>query len=269
MNRLQSELHRLYLPRSAAPAETDAPRADLIDPLDRVRALVLQVTRPPSWQVLSKVWQGVQAELDLPAPAIAVSGTDAIQLWFALAEPVPIAQAHAFLDGLRSRYLPDIEPGRIGLMPALDASALHPARHARLVPARHEPSGNWSAFVAPDLAPVFGDTPWLDIPPGEDGQAALLSGLETMEQTVFEAAVKRLGSSANRAPPTEAVAVASATPADAALTKTRPMSAATDEDPKQFLLRIMNDATVALALRIEAAKALLQHAKDHRSEPGD
>ena len=265
MNRLQSELHRLYLPQSTAQAETDARPSDLIDPLERVRALVLEVTRPPSWEVLSKVWQGVQADLGLPAPAIAVSGTDAIQLWFALAEPIPVSQAHAFLEGLRSRYLPDIEPSRIGLMPALDASALRQERHARLVPARHEPSGNWSAFVAPGLAPVFGDTPWLDIPPGEDGQAALLSGLETMTQTAFEAAVKRLGSSPNLAQLTEAVA----TSVEGALTKARPMTAAANQDPKQFLLRIMNDETVALALRIEAAKALLQHSNDHRSDQRD
>jgi len=244
MNRLQSELHRLYLPRSQAPAETDAPSWALIEPLDKVRAMVMELTRPPSWAVLSKVWHGVQTELDLPAPAIAVSGIDGLQLWFSLAEPIAVAQAHAFLERLQSRFLPDLEPGRLRLMPASDASALRQERHARLVPALHEQTGNWSAFVAPDLAPVFADTPWLDIPPNEEGQAALLSSLEAMTQTVFEAALEKLRPSTHQSQSTAA----------GATNVNEPL-----KDPKRFLLQIMNDDTVALALRIEAAKALLQH----------
>jgi len=243
-----------------ADADADARPSDLIDPLDRVRAMVLELTRPPSWEVLSRVWHGVQTALGLPAPAIAVSGVDGLQLWFALAEPIQVPQAHAFLDGLRSRFLPDIESSRVGLMPASDASALRQERHARLVPACQEQTGNWSAFVAPDLAPVFGDTPWLDIPPSEEGQAALLSSLDLTKQSVFEAAVQRLGPSANQPLSTAALA----TNADIPLANAPPVAAAAGEDPKRFLLRIMNDETIALALRIEAAKVLLQHSNDHR-----
>ena len=255
MNRLQSELHRLYLPRPQAHAETDAQSLALIEPLDRVRALVMELTRPPSWAVLSKVWRGVQTELELPAPAIAVSGIDGLQLWFSLAEPIAVAQAHAFLERLRLRFLPDIEPGRMRLMPAPDASV-------PLVPARQEHSGNWSAFVAPDLAPVFADTPWLDIPPSEEGQAALLSSLEVMKQTVFEAALEKLGPRAHQSHSTAAVAAS----VDEPLAHERPAAAAAGADPKRFLLQIMNDDTVALALRIEAAKALLQHSDGHRPQ---
>lgn len=207
--------------------------------------MVMELTRPPSWQILSRVWHGVQTELELPAPAIAVSGIDGLQLWFSIAEPIAVAQAHAFLECLRSRFLPELESGRIRLMPAPDASALRQELHARLIPARQEQTGNWSAFVAPDLAPVFADTPWLDIPPNEEGQAALLRGLEVMKQTAFEAALEKLG-------PSE-----------------RPVTSAAGGDPKQFLLRIMNDDTVTLALRIEAAKALLQHSSDHRPQQSD
>jgi len=261
MNRLQSELHRLYLPRPQAHAKTDAQSLALIEPLDRVRALVMELTRPPSWAVLSKVWRGVQTELELPAPAIAVSGIDGLQLWFSLAEPIAVAQAHAFLERLRVRFLPDIEPGRMHLMPAPDASAPRQERHAQLVPAPQE-SGNWSAFVAPDLAPVFADTPWLDIPPSEEGQAALLSSLEVMKQTVFEAALEKLGPRAQQSHSTAAVAAS----VDEPLTHERPVAAAAGADPKRFLLQIMNDDTVALALRIEAAKALLQHSDGHRPQ---
>jgi len=251
MNRLQSELHRLYLPRSPARAEPGAPSASLIDAHEQVRAMVIELTRPPSWELLARVWHGVQAELELPAPAIAVSGTDGLQLWFSLAEPIAASQAHAFLEGLRSRYLADIDPGRVGLMPAAQASLLRQPRHARPVPALQE-TGNWSAFVAPDLAPVFAETPWLDIPPSEEGQAALLRGLGVIKPAVFEAASKRLGPTTHRPEATAAV-----TPA------------AAGQDPTCFLRQVMNDAAVPMALRIEAAKTLLQYANDQPSAPGE
>ena len=222
MTRLESELQRLYLPQSAG----------------EVRAVVIELTRPPSWEVLSRIWRGVQTELELPAPAIAVSGTDGLQLWFSLAEPIAVSRAQAFLDGLRMRFLPEIEPDRFRLMPA------------GRVPAQQESTGNWSAFVAPDLAPVFGDTPWLDIPPNQDGQAALLRGLAMMDRPAFEAAVKRLAPSAE----VRVTAITPVTP----VKQTQPVAALADEDPRRFLLRVMNDDSVALALRIEAAKALLQ-----------
>jgi hypothetical protein len=227
--------------------------------------MVMELTRPPNWEVLSGLWRGVQTDLDLPAPAIAVSGIDGLQLWFSLAEPIPVAQAHAFLERLRSRFLPDIEPGRLRLMPAPDASALRQELHARLVPALQEQNGNWSAFVATDLAPVFSDTPWLDIPPNEEGQAALLRGLEVMKQTAFEAALQKLGPSTQQSHSTAAVAASVAEP----LSHEQPVAEAADGDPKRFLLQIMNDDTVALALRIEAAKALLQHSNNHRPQRSD
>ncbi|MES2098352.1 MAG: hypothetical protein V4569_00885 [Pseudomonadota bacterium] len=252
MNRLQSELHRLYLPRSAANAAADASSAALIGPAGAVRALVIELARPASWEVLARVWHGVQTELELPAPAIAVSGTDGLQLWFALAEPVAAARAHAFLEGLRARFLPDIAAHRVRLLPASDASALQPQGHARLVPALQAPGENWSAFVAPDLAPVFADTPWLDVAPSEEGQAALLHGLEATKPAAFEAALQRLRAGA---PPAHSTAEAAPRRAD-----DRPATTDADADPERFLRRVMDDDTVALALRIEAAKALLRHA---------
>lgn len=247
MNRLQSELRRLYLhqPQPQAHADADAQPSALIDASGTVRAMVMALTRAPSWELLSRVWRGVQTELALPAPAIAVSGTDALQLWFSLETPIAVAQARAFLAALRARFLPEIESGRVELMPA----------SARLVPALQEQTGNWSAFVAPDLAPVFGDTPWLDIPPGEEGQAALLSGLKVTAQSAFETALKRLEPSASRSDSTAAVAPR----IDAPLGLARPTITIAEGDPKRFLLQVMNDDSVALALRIEAAKALLQH----------
>ena len=256
MNRLQSELNRLYLPLSRAGAETDAQPLALVDPSDRVRAMVMELSSPPGWDALSKVWHGVQTELALPAPAIAVSGIAGLQLWFSLAEPIPVARAHAFLECLRQRFLADIEPGRVRLMPAADASALQQNLHAAPVPALQPGTGNWSAFLAPDLVPVFADTPWLDIPPNEEGQASLLRGIAVMEQAAFEAAFGKLvlAAQATQATP---VALASVGESVAPEVSGPPDAGA---DARRFLLQVMNDSTVALALRIEAAKALLPHA---------
>lgn len=238
MNKLTSELQRLYLFRPSAPQGDGAAPASLVGPDGTVRALVMELRRQPDWELLARVWQGVQAELDLPAPAIAVSGTDAMQLWFSLAESVTAAQAQAFLDGLRQRFLPDVDARRLRLLPTPDL------QHAQLVQAVQADTGNWSAFVAPDLAPVFGDTPWLDIPPNEEGQASLLRGIAVTKKAAFEAALQTLGGGAQtvQAPvqaPVQALDVGG--------------------DPVRFLRRVMDDEGVPMALRIEAAKALLPY----------
>jgi hypothetical protein len=231
----------------------------LIGPDGLVRAMVMKLTGPPDWDPLSSVWRGVQTELDLPAPAVAVSGVDGLQLWFSLAEPVHASQAHGFLESLRARFLPDVEPRRLCLLPATDASAPHQVTHADLVPARHDPTGHWSAFVAADLAPVFAETPWLEGPPNEEGQAALLRGLASIKPAAFTQALQRL------APGPAGLEVTVPHPHP----KTQQGTAAPDGDPARFLRQVMNDDSVALAIRVEAAKALLQHSTGVQSRPGD
>lgn len=228
MNRLQSELRRLYLLPSP---ETDG---QLMDASGQVRAMVMELTGPADWDELSRVWRGVQADLELPAPGIAVSGTEGLQLWFSLQLPVSASRATAFLAGLRSGYLTDVAAARLRSSP----SASGPAFDTALVPAEQASTGNWSAFVAPDLAPVFADTPWLDIQPGVEGQADLLARLQSIKPAAFDAVLLGLG---------PAVPVAQASTSDAA-----------DVDARRFLQQVLNDETVALALRIEAAKALLR-----------
>jgi len=223
MNRLQSEQQRLYHPSAASPA-------------GNLRAMVLELGDPADWTALSKVWRGVQADLQLPAPAIAVSGDDALQLWFSLQAPVGLARAADFLQRVRERYLPDIASKRVRLMPS-DAAADLP-----VVPAQWAATGNWSAYVAPDLAPIFADTPWLDIEPGAEGQADLLARLESITPVAFDAALHLLAPAAHE-------------PAAKAMPSTGQVP---DVDPRRFLQHVLNDETVTLALRIEAAKALLQ-----------
>lgn len=218
MNRLPDELQRLY-PRS--------------DPSAEPSALVLGVSGPSAWQSLVAVWKGVQSDLGLPAPAITVNGRDGLQLWFSLQQPVGSGPGQAFLDGLCRRYLAELPPSRI-------------STSAMPVPALQPDTGVWSAFIAPDLAPVFEDTPWLDSPPGDDGQAGLLARLQRTPVALFDAALAQLSDAAPTAPPASAGAPvpAPATPAGPA---------------RRFLLAVMNDSTAPLAQRIEAAKALLPY----------
>ena len=245
MNRLQRELQRLYGPLDDAGLGLGLDARGMGDAQGRVRAMVLELARPADWAALSAVWGGVQADLALPAPAIAVNGSDGCQLWFSLVEPVPAPQAGAFLDALRRRYLGEIEPGRVAMLPALDTASARPLLHARPVPALQADSGLWSAFVASDLVSMFADEPWLDTPPNPDGKALLLALLKSIPPAAFELALQRLRPAAVPSAPVQASN-------DAA-------RAAASHDPKRFLLDVMNNDSLELALRIEAAKALLPY----------
>lgn len=232
MSRLHTEQQRLY--------------SDATD--GRTRALVLGLARPADWAALRAVWQGVQADLELPAPAIAVSGTDSYQLWFSLAQPVAQELAQRFLEQLRQRYLPDVAPARIQRWPPVDVASPEQVRRAPAVPARQEATGNWSAFVSPDLPAVFGEDPWLDMAPGLDAQAELLSRLKCIQPDEWAHALRRMNTA--EIPPTQ--------PAHApAQTKPPEPPGNAPMEPRQFLMSVMNDASAPLALRVEAAKALL------------
>lgn len=228
MNRLLTELQRLY----AAPATAPASGKQAAE--GPARAMLLELARPADWDALGAVWRGVQADLELPAPAIAVNGRDGYQLWFSLADPVPAEQALAFLEGLRRRYLGGIAAQRLTLAPT-----------AQELPPRQLPSGLWSALLAPDLAPVFAEEPWLDTEPGAEGQADLLCRIQSIKSAEFRAALERLGPD-TPAPQADTVSAAPAPSADAG-----------QDEPRRFLLGVMNDASVPLHLRIEAAKGLL------------
>ena len=252
MNRLKQELQRLYGPQADAGLEPGFDDRGMGDAQRQVRAMVLELARPADWAALSAVWGGVQADLALPAPAIAVNGSDGCQLWFSLVEPVPAPQARAFLDALRQRYLGDSAPSRVAMLPALDPTSARPLPLARPVPALQADTGVWSAFVASDLVPMFTDEPWLDVPPNPDGQAQLLAPLKSIPPAEFALALQRLGPAAVPSAPGQT--------SDAAA------QAAASLDPKRFLLDVMNNDGLDLALRIEAAKALLPYFDAARCE---
>ena len=259
MSTLQAELQRLYLPRDPDLQTPPDGESYLIAPDGRVRAMVLELARPADWTALSALWHGVQAELGLPAPAIAVSGIDGFQLWFSLAEPVPVANAFAFLESLRLRYLSQVATERITTRPFIDGPMPQKAVHAALVPRQREETGRWSAFVASDLAAIFADEPWLDLPPSAKAQANVLARLECIKPVDFQAALERLKPAyLGRGAHVQSDANKMIKVQDDAETINSP-SQGKGMDPKGFLLGVMNDPAVELHLRIEAAKALLPY----------
>jgi hypothetical protein len=204
--------------------------------------MVLELSQPADWNSLSTVWQRVQIELGLPAPAIAVTGNDGFQLWFSLAEPVPTAIAIRFLDSLRQRYLSAIAPERIGLMPTAN-------EHAQLVPALQAKTGQWSAFVAPDLAAIFSDSPGLNVCPSPDAQAKVLASLVCIKPEAFRTAFDQIAAADFKQPN------------EAALSLAMPPHGSKHANigAKHFLTMVMNDKTIEMHLRIEAAQALLPY----------
>jgi hypothetical protein len=252
MNRLQTELLRLFAIEPAVDAgDHGAPFAEAADGFT-TRALVLELARPADWSALAVLWHGVQTDLSLPAPAIAVNGVDAFQLWFSVAEPVSVTEGQRFLDGLQRRYLAGVAPARIALRMLPEE-----------VPALREATGNWSAFIARDLAAVFADEPWLDMYPSPEAQADVLSRLRSIKPVDFQAACDQLAPpgaphAMKREPALAGLLVAA--PRSPGVSSAGATASSTETlDPKRFLLGVMADPGADLRWRIEAARALLPY----------
>jgi hypothetical protein len=209
-----------------------------------VRALVLGLARPAEWAPLASVWAAVQDELGWPEPGIAVDGEQAYQLWFSLEQAVAPPEAMALLQALCARHLHTVAPERLRLL--LGADPGDGAGQALLPPRKRGPE-RWSAFVARDLAPVFGDSPCLDIAPGEQHQADLLARLRPVRPDEWQAAWQALRTAA----PAAAVATSPT------LTPPSHDALSAREAARAFLLLVMNDSGLPMPQRIEAARALL------------
>ncbi|WP_145842479.1 hypothetical protein [Denitratisoma sp. DHT3] len=277
MNSLSTELERLYLipgqmvypathgpddtPRDEAPVPFSGERLqrslsqgqhltiDLVTPARTTRTLVISLERGRDWPLIAGLCERLQSELDLPAPALAVSGLAGYQLWLSLATPVPLAQAHQFVQALVRRYLP--EAAQVQCHPS---SADDRACRVDLVPAYREATRRWSAFIDPGLGGMFADEPGLDIQPNPAGQADILAGCRSIDARAFQHALARLES-----PPT----CATETPPTAAQPHAEPQYAPAGAyaNPEAFLMAVMNDPQCPIAHRIEAARALLPYRK--------
>ncbi len=217
--------------------------------------MVVALHSPADWATLAPLWRGVQAEWRWPEPAIAVNGSDAFELWFSLAEPLPRAEAAELLDQLQRRYLNGVRPERLRVWPV----AGNVESEAPACPPFSAGPERWAAFVTPDLPAVFGDYPALDFEPGADAQAELLARLRPVSAAEIRHAFAALGEAGQPAMASHGAA-ASPTPEQPTPPLISSVKAAIGpcNDPRAFLTAVMNDTTVPLPLRIEAAKGLLQ-----------
>ena len=242
MSRIDIETQRLFELRAEEGAQRSLMRAD-----GCVRSLVLAQTGPADWALLAPLWRGVQTDLGWPAPAIAVNGRDSFELWFSLAAPLPWVEATRLLAQLQRRYLGGLSTDRVRAWPGTKAAAEPPA-----VPPFAAGPQRWAAFIASDLPAVFGDDPALDVEPGADAQAELLA----RQRSISAAQLRQARAMLEADEPTTA---APPVPGDM---PTSPLGGAISvvgrfDDPRTFLLAVMNDEAVPLALRIKAAKGAL------------
>lgn len=197
MPTLISELQRLYLRQGAGPAPAllaaqlagEAPVPLQLAGADGLlRTLVLAFGGKGDgarhWSELVTVANALQQELELPAPAVSVSGGDAFNLWLSLDTPVPMAQASQFIALLRRAFLPDTGKVLARTPPAdLADLPLPPYLHA---------SGRWSAFIHPGMGAAFTDEPGLDMAPTPAGQLALLESVRSITAAQFAQALAKL-----------------------------------------------------------------------------
>ena len=195
VDKLIAELSRLYLAPEAVTREalaqhilgqnTLAIKLTTADGLTRALAIPFRKIRGDGegqhWSRLCQVANALQADLDLPAPAVSIDGAQAYRLWLSLAEPVPASQAQDFLALLGRAYFPEIE-----LAPDAATAPVY------LPPCLNPRSGKWAAFIHPGMGASFADESGLEMAPPLAGQAGFLDGLESIEQDQFLRAVHRL-----------------------------------------------------------------------------
>ncbi len=203
MHKLIQELIRLYLAPGTAPEGLAARIAgQSTDPVDLagldglVRAIVIPFRKMRTgdetahWTLLCDVANALQAELDLPAPAVSVSGTDGYGLWLSLATPIASALAQEFVSLLRLAYFPDVKV-------ASDAASTLIALPPCLTPA----SDKWAAFIHPGMGASFADESGLEMAPPLGGQVTFLEGLQPIDAVQFDDALALLRGKHTVAPP--------------------------------------------------------------------
>ena len=246
MHKLISELARLYLadgqqdtdghpvtPEVLARQVSGGPAvtAQLVSETGQVRALVLEFGGKGGgdkhWSDLCAIANALQHELDLPAPAVSISGRTSFYLWLSLETPVPLAQARQFLQLLRTVFL----PASTDILTAAPAAFLESVE----LPPCLQPSGKWAAFIHPGMGASFADEPGLDMPPPLPAQLGFLESLRSMTLAQFAKALAVLQQHAGVAPVAAPVvvtaAVAKAPPSSGSLL----LQDATLEDIVQWL----------------------------------
>lgn len=204
MQKLLSELNRLYLPAGAFSPDGlqqhvlgKATRAVSLATGDGLtRAMVIPFNNMADsdgeqhWRLLCEVANALQAQLGLTAPAVSISGANGYGLWLSLATPAPVALAQRFLELLRKAYFPSME-----LRPDAVTALIE------LPPCLHQNTGKWAAFINPGLGASFADEAGLEMAPPFAGQAALLENVQSISEAQFQRAMTLLQQAHGIAPP--------------------------------------------------------------------
>lgn len=239
----------------------------LVGPDGMVRSMAASFEKAADWEEVAKLYQAIQEELELPAPAISISGHGGYTLWFSLTEAVAAPLATAFLEALRLKYLAEMPLSSLSFHPDAKGPKLLP-----LAPALDETTGKWSAFIDPSMGGMFVDEPGLEMAPNMGRQADMLDRLESIKPAdlVRATAVMQASDNADSSEPAEHP-VSERNDGDKQLPGLRPacQSLASGKyytDPRDFLLAVMNDPSASAKQRIKAAKALLPYVSETVSE---
>jgi len=233
MSKLASEFERLYLLPGQNEPQIDGSAAS------RLLCLALPAK---DWPAAETLLQALPDDLELPLPALSVDG-EGFRLWLSFAEAIDAATGARFAAALRQRYLPEMPAERLQVL----------AGQLTLPPSPLDKDGErWAAFIDPGMGSLFVDEPSLDFSPNPGQQAELLAGFTSIPARAFAQALARL-----EAANTE---IAGEIPTAAVHLPETAKTIGAYSDPKSFLLAVMNEPTVPLAQRIEAAKALLPYA---------
>ncbi|MES3025603.1 MAG: hypothetical protein V4857_28835 [Pseudomonadota bacterium] len=195
MQKLASELNRLYLPAAAMSPEWLAQRIQgqaipgigLATEAGLTRAIVMAFDKlddgdgAQHWEHLCTVANCLQTELGFPAPAVSISGANGFRLWLSLKTPVATSLVQEFVDLLRKAYVPEM---------AVQADASGEA--VEIPPCLQQSTGRWAAFINPGLGASFAEESGLEMAPPLAGQSALLGGLESIGDALFEQALQTL-----------------------------------------------------------------------------
>lgn len=188
MQKLISELKRLYLHNfdddQALARHVRGEHTTLVDLASdgQVRAIVIDFRKTAEeqhWLRLCDVANALQQELQLPAPAVSVSGGDSYQLWLSLAQPLALAEARQFLALLHKAYFED-EPIDLG------------RTTVELPPCLHIATGLWAAFINPSMGSALAEDLGLEVTPSELAQANFLEKLDSISPEAYAQALAKL-----------------------------------------------------------------------------
>ncbi|NEX62996.1 hypothetical protein [Noviherbaspirillum galbum] len=250
MEKLIAQLNRLYLPRGEiSPDELlrhlrgeQTTSVSLAAPDRHLRAVMIPFDRMARndeldhWHQLCAVANVLHADLELPTPAVSVSGNKGYGLWMSFETPMPMERVSRFLDLLRKAYFPDM-----ALPPnVLDAPVEIP-------PCLNQHTGKWAAFIHPGMGASFAEDAGLEMAPPPAGQVAFLEHLESIGSERFAQALDIL----QRAIDTHASGVATSTPPVEAASPGK-QSAASGSTPADDLL--LKDATLEDIVRFLHAR---------------